>query len=41
MAGVCGGLLISMHGMSVEAIGPETETRSYCGLGKEKKDGMH
>ncbi len=31
MAGASSGLLISMHGMSVEARGPETGTSSYCG----------
>lgn len=31
VAGPSSGLLISMHGMSVEARGPETGTSSYCG----------
>jgi len=31
VAGASSGLLISMHGMSVEARGPETGTSSYCG----------
>ena len=35
---MCGsGLLISMHGMSVEARGPETQTRSYCGPREERR----
>lgn len=31
-------LLISMHGMSVEARGPETGTRSFCGLREEGEE---
>lgn len=33
-----GALLISMRGMSVEARGPETGTRSYCGPSEERKE---
>lgn len=37
MTGASSGLLISMHGMSEEARGPETGTSSYCGGGEKSR----